>query len=979
MSEPKSVYIISAEAKDLYLENYSNAGCTGYSAKYKTGDRTGELRWNRFSNTLDYSLDLIRLREVYTEAYKRRTGFSMSHGGKEYCQFVINVTFKYAVKVFNRWYGGVWVRFGYTPEQLEFNDCIAEMDGEIAGIRTGEPVDHPVDPEKLPKWFAYQDGEYVQTKPLPTAVTVAGLRKKLYEDGFVCDGMQFVRFKRSSGSSRVGKCLFIDSRLYPRMHRWELCGLPVKQGQETDLAALEAYIALTLSSIVDTLELKPENFLVIDDWTSTFQDRVIAVRAGEDGWLTAQPEDVQVENNIWDGQSLIDPGVLGRYGQYGMVLLRNRFFKSACFNCSIQQWFADNGITDVSQLNGRTCAESIEDIKVITTPSSIKFLKFGSLEDWLQAVREFGKFGIVKHEKPTHFFDGRMVQVHYQLLNTLQMTEEDVDRFVQPSLDYLQMIKSDPAVLRYHIKFSAGTDEVSAATTSNDVVYMMLGITDRFAQTRLYQQYVKNIVVSFKKHLRRGHVLVSGNYSTLLGNPAEMLQASIGAFNGSPVMRKGTVSSSRFEPGQTLLGSRSPHVTMGNIFLAENARYPEIEQYFNLTDEIVCVNSIGENILMRLSGCDFDSDTMLLTDNPILIAAAQKNYSRFLVPTSLVKARKVVRHYTAAEQADLDVKTSVNKIGEIVNLSQELNTRFWDQANSGVSFEELEELYCDIAKLDILSGIEIDKAKKEFTVDSVAELRRMRQKYTEFDEEGRRIKPNFLGKIARYKGFYDSKKNNYAFHRTTMDFLQRSVNRFRVSTAQRAGSGTKSADVDMIKTGSGKYTGSKPSYIPFSDLLIPGVVGKPSWSQIDRITGAVREMRRRLHEIWAVRESPSNMGQVIDRGTSWNATADTFEKTQAEVAARNECRRIISSMDIALPTAYRLLKEIESPRNADISKSLFSMLFSVPCDAFIRCLQEQKEPVQVLEECPDGETGDIQIYNFQFRKTAVARSGQADL
>lgn len=55
----------------------------------------------------------------------------------------------------------------------------------------------------------------------------------------------------------------------------------------------------------------------------------------------------------------------------------------------------------------------------------------------------------------------------------------------------------------------------------------------------------------------------------------------------------------------------------------------------------------------------------MLTDNPILIGAAQKNYDKFLVPTSLVDAKKVVRYYTKEEQADLDIKTSVNKIGEI--------------------------------------------------------------------------------------------------------------------------------------------------------------------------------------------------------------------------------------------------------------------------------------------------------------------------
>ena len=167
--------------------------------------------------------------------------------------------------------------------------------------------------------------------------SVAQLREKLYKDGFVCDGIRFCRFKRSSGSSRVGKCLFIDEKLYSRIHKWEMCGLKIKEGQQVDLAALEAYIALSLSSIIGLISIRPENFLVIDDYNSVFKDKVIAVKADSDGWLTSAPEEVEVNNSIWDGQSLIDKSLLGEYEDKGMVLLRNRFFKSACFNCNLQQ------------------------------------------------------------------------------------------------------------------------------------------------------------------------------------------------------------------------------------------------------------------------------------------------------------------------------------------------------------------------------------------------------------------------------------------------------------------------------------------------------------------------------------------------------------------------------------------------------------------------------------------------------------------
>ena len=38
---------------------------------------------------------------------------------------------------------------------------------------------------------------------------------------------------------------------------------------------------------------------------------------------------------------------------------------AAAFNCNLQKWFSDNGITDVSQLNGKTYAKKIEDVKIV--------------------------------------------------------------------------------------------------------------------------------------------------------------------------------------------------------------------------------------------------------------------------------------------------------------------------------------------------------------------------------------------------------------------------------------------------------------------------------------------------------------------------------------------------------------------------------------------------------------------------------------
>lgn len=606
-----AVYIPSLDAKDIYLTNH-------YIEDHKShhvGDnprgytllmKDGSYNIKRFINTLDYSLDLIKLREVYEKVY-RRINFDFKIGDKDYTNRVINVTFKYSVKEFNRIGANFYVRRGYdyTLFRDKMKDGTYIKNGELIAIQVNQPIEHPINDELLNGYFKFVDGQYVAKKNMDSVLTVADLRMDLYEHGFWCDGIHFVRFKRSAGSSRVGKCLFIDERLYKNMHKWECCGLKIKEGQETDLAGFESYISLTLSSIIDTLEINPENILLIDDYDSEFEDRVVVTRIGEDGHLKSGPETIKIKNCIWDGQSLIDYSLLGEYDKYGMVLLRNRFFKSCCFNTNIQAFFQAYGITDISQLNGKTTATRIEDIKLITTPSSIKYTKFGTFQQWLDNLDPL--FGIVKHDKKTHFFNGELVSTHYQLINTLQLSEKEISDFMRPSIEYLERLDTDPATMRLQVKAPVDEEYVLPTTSvesKNDIVYKMLGLNEEFAETKIYAEFKHEVIKAYKNNLRCGHVLINGNYSTLLGNPMEMLLSAIGKFDGKSFIGEGNVHSIRFEFDKDLILCRSPHCTMGNLCIQHNVACDPIDIYFNLTNEIICLNSINENILNRLSGCD---------------------------------------------------------------------------------------------------------------------------------------------------------------------------------------------------------------------------------------------------------------------------------------------------------------------------------------------------------------------------------------
>lgn len=941
-----NLYIPSIDAKDLYLSNnYIKSVPYGY----KLTKKDGTDNFSKYINSFDYSLDLIELRKVAQKIYGKKDSLSFIVKNKEYSSKVINITFKYAVKEFNKTAKNTYVRNGYNLRDYELVDGYAndiDEDGTeiLVAIKIDEPFYNRIDSTLLPSFFSCEYDKdnmtytYKLTGTIKTVKSASELRKWCYKNGFICNGINYCRFKRSGGSSRVGKCLFIDKRLYPDMHKSEQCGLDVQHGDALDIAAFEAYISLPTSSIIGTINIKPENFLVLDDYESIFEEEAVCTDLGNDGLLVTEEKNMKISNSIWDGQSLMDISLMGEYSSKGMLLLRNKFFKSCCFNTNIQKFFKDNNITDISQLKGETIATDIKDIKIITTPSSIKFYKFGNLKTWLENIYPY--FGVVKYDKDTHYFNGRMVQAHYQLLNTLQLSREDIQEIVQDGLDYVNLINTDIDVMRYHLKFKENDDYETdnIMKDKNEIVYKLLNYDCDFHKTKIYYDFKKNLCRSYIKNIKKGHVLVDGTYATLFGNPYEMLLQSIGKFDGSSVLSVGTVHNTRYEYDTEILGSRSPHVTIGNILVTKNVVCPVIDKYFNLTPNIICINSINENILERLSGSDFDSDSLLITNNKILINSAKKNYKYFKVPTRNINPPKSKRHYTFDDLADLDDKTSNNKIGEIVNLSQELNSLLWDMvAKSGETvesqYEYIKEIYYDVCQLDVLSNIEIDRAKKEFPVDSTVELKRIRDKYAGLltMTDGRKKMPYFLGYIADIKNYKNVDRKDYQKYDTTMDLLHSCIGNRRSS----------------------KSKGS--NFLSLAEIFKP----------LDYDKNKVH--KQQVTKIIEMAENTYTYNQMIVQ----NSCLTSEEKHIHIVRAKEDLLYEINRMKINEHTMYRLLWTLDEQKNSSTRNLIFYLLFNYKNEILTDLLKQYNRINTYLVEDKDGE---IIIYNRKFAKKSSPKA-----
>ena len=842
--------IISVEAADIYKHGQIN----GVDVGLKLPAAKSDAYFWMFKNKLDYSLDSIELEKAYTRICRKKFSVVDEHNNS-YTLAVINVKFNYT----------------YKPEN-------------------GKPV------------------------------KVKTLREYFYSNGFNVNGIHYVRYKRSAGSSREGTCLFIDERLYKYMTKWSECGLK----SQTDLASWESYKALSLSSIKCTIDIPLEGILFVPDYKSTFTDEVISVEL-KDEKLVAEQKQTEITNDIWDGESLLDESLfMGDYAEKHMLLLRNKFFKSCAFKTKLQKWIKDKSITldDLKARGFETLATDISQIVMVTTPNSLKYLKFvGALNEknirkWVDNVNS--TFGVVKWDKSTRFFHGQMVQSSYQLLNTIGLNEQRSEQLLQPSIDYISLIRKDVDFMRYHFTdaFAKEKDEEAeipdGIAERADVIFTLMHKCPHFDETELYSNFRDDVVRGLKERLKHGHILLNGTNATLFGNGPELLKYIAGE-EVTSTLQKGQIRCERFENKAKLLCARSPHITMGNLYCVENNLDEKIWDYFDLGENIVCVNAIGENIQQRLNGCDYDSDTMLITDDKLLVESAERYKDLFKVPVCNIQSGGNASHTLT----DLDYNTSANKIGEIVNLSQKLNSLVWDVIHKGASEEEVQAIYMDVCKLAVLSGLEIDKAKRSFENVSVGkELTVLRKKYD-------KPTPKFFAEIDE-----SAKDKQYVFYDTAMDYIYKLVGK--------------------VQFRMGREQWSLP--IPISMSLDYNIASgnATEYRHKDKIVEIIDEYKARVNKLYMALRAADEHEREVLYGRISDEKAERDRKVSRWLTNENVLVLVIRHYEKNSASDWRLYAAL-------INHPLFSELISETINRFI---------IKVVED----EDGEYSLYGQKFAK-----------
>ncbi|WP_228307305.1 hypothetical protein [Priestia sp. J2] len=920
MEKGNAVYIKSVEAADLFSHMNRGHGIT-----------------NEYLGMLPYSLESIQLEQEGMKVKK-------SKEAKWTSDDVINVKFNKKVRNADELLINLNENINNVSEAIKnetdkkklekLNDKLAEMNERKEHIQANK-----------------DNAEWKEIKS-------DDLRYKLYEEGFTIykynkktkktKPIHFEVYKRSASKSRTGQCLFVNKKLKAKMQNWSRMGLKFSPTKKHDLASLLAYESLVTSSLEGMVTINTGNMLIIDDVDSKFPELCSVVRKNEQtGLLDSFPETVEVSNSLFDGESLLDAEFFPE-GK-SMLLLRQHMFKSAAFNTNIQKFFTDQhkAMTnpknenydssipvnydewEVRDLFGNPVL--LSNVKFIYTPSSLKALKFSYVKGskaemydyWRGLVdAEGSKFGVCKAEKSSKFERGKngeiLHQTSYQHLNSLPLSQKKVNELVENEQGYIMNLKNDDATFIKHIQDKANN------LNSNEMLSAIYNVNEGIVNTEEFKKFRREEINKQKKHVQKGKVLVNADYLTLLGNPVEYLYHALSKFDTdepkSLELHDNEIYTTLFPTGKEYVGFRNPHTAPSNVFVGKSVHNEAIKNYFNLSDNIICVNAIDHNIQNKLSGCDYDSDTLVLVDfDEEILEIAKRLNKDYPVCVNKIDSDptfyKLDKANASMAKVDNTLSVSQKVIGQIVNKGQLYMSLYWDKKNNDASEETLEELLKGVDILTVLSGIAIDMSKRMYDLDLPTEIDVMDNKLElKLDpKDDKRKKPLFWkvnGSKDKKKKKADKKEktndknngkkkpNKFVKYDTTMDYLFEALEGL-------------------------KYADSKDK-VEFNDLL-----AKVKKSDGDR------------HQRAAILEEVEEMSKYIMSINSDESNLNDSEKDEYQLNVMDKSKYKIEKKDIKIETMVSTIEYALDPNNKYVSPlRLLKVLYETHTEVFLEAFKK---------------------------------------
>lgn len=539
------------------------------------------------------------------------------------------------------------------------------------------------------------------------------------KDKEISEIVHYQMLYRSPGAAKVGDCIFICDRLYEKTKNFLRMGIDLPE-HNAPIVEISAYTSLVASSIIGTVEIDPNDILILRDVDRVFNTKIVSIETDSNKHCFAKKIDnYALKNTLFDGQALIDSSIFPEWGN-GYILLRHHMTKMAAFESNIQLFFKDyfgDNYEDafVQDMFGNW--HKAKDIKLITTDNATKWLRFDvSYDYWSQKVRENDcKFGIVKTAHQSKL--GKVQRMSYQMINALSL--ETIGEVTKLSKDYINKLKSDDDVfLDYleHNKNFVNDYEALVALCKQD---------RDFVRSNYFRSRKAEIIRGYVNKFRTGKVINEGDNLVIVGSPYAMLLHSVGeSVDKDTTLLKEDVGiqcfTERFNNGEYLAEFRSPFNSKNNMGCLHNVYDERLKKYFNIGRQCIAINMIGTDFQDRNNGSDQDSDSIYVTNQTDVVEYAKHCVQNY--PTIVNNIPKDKNHYNNTPEdfsyMDNNLAKSQLAIGESSNLAQLALTYTYN-------FED-EKFNGYVCILSTLAQVSIDSSKRAYDINIADEIKRIK-------------------------------------------------------------------------------------------------------------------------------------------------------------------------------------------------------------------------------------------------------------
>lgn len=496
-------------------------------------------------------------------------------------------------------------------QTIRFIEKIIDKNQDIDVFEKKKELISSIKNEKSKEKIVNYRKEMLDMLFLEEYVTVKFKNKKIFREvnksGFTINGNKYVRLLGTSGGIKKNTVVYVKESIHKELEE------KIDNGRNKTKrvpAKLEAYRSLACSS--STPVPSDFNFVVVDDFETTFKSKVTYIDRAVDGIPDIQEiNDYEINHTDSDGYGLISPRLAEKWrkeidGKDSILTgfcIRNSYTKGMVFTFDIHAFAKEIAKTDeITDIWGKTY--KIETIDMIIPKSVFKLSgDYNSMQHYLDNCEKNGyQFCITKMISNGN---DNVRNMNYQFIQSLDLNDTDIRHLVEPTIKEFRDVMSDDYYKSLLFLTGIGVNEDNLDLNNGWITALQIEpelFKDEFVKNKVHQMLSKKI-----NDAKMGVISTTGNFSIISGDVYGFAESAFSMENPKGLLKEGEFYSNYWNCRKVkeVVGMRAPMTVDSNIRKLKLIKNDDTEKWYQYMKNCIILNA-WDATCNALNGADKD-------------------------------------------------------------------------------------------------------------------------------------------------------------------------------------------------------------------------------------------------------------------------------------------------------------------------------------------------------------------------------------